>query len=629
MAPFYSVQLFGSFLLWAGDRRVQKFSTLQGQALLAYLLLSRERQYPRQDLARLFWPDTSPQQAGQNLRQVLSRLRRDLTGPDPFGGGSGLLCLDHSLFDVDVLRFRALLRACDEHAHHSLESCLPCCERMEEAVNLYQGHLLSGVGGVGGVAFDEWLLLEREQAHRQVVDRLHILIRHHFSRQAYAQARDLSLRLCHLEPYTEVAWQRLIRALLLLGDRAGALAQYERARQILAEELGILPGPELTDLYRQIHAVDLDPRVIGSKVRQGELHHFPTAFTSFVGRQAELTEIVTGVADPACRLLTVTGPVGMGKSRLVAEAARQINRFDFPDGLYFVPLNASAPADCPEPSRPAHLTAALAQALNLTPQGQPPTQGNLFDALAHKRLCLVLDDFDAFTGCGAWVHDLLRAAPGVKLIITSRTALGLAQECRLSLAGIGPVSDKDNPAENPAENPAVALFIKRAQRVQPDFVPTSEDLAAIQTICRAMSGIPLAIEMAAAQIRVFDCAALAEQIPKQVGHLVHPWQDLPERHRSMKALFAATWQQLTRREQQLFARCAIFRESFDLAAAQAITGATAQDLAGLVDKSLIAQDRAGRYVIHELLRLFGEEQLAQDPEREQVWQAYGAYYDAG
>lgn len=595
----YSVQLFGPFLLRAEGRPAQKPGAFQSQALLAYLLLGKEAKYRRPDLARLFWPDLPDQKAGQNLRQALSRLRRDLAGPDPFEGSAGWLSLDRTLFDVDALRFRALLDACADHPHRDPAACPPCCERLGRAMALYQGPLLSGLGEVGGDVFEQWLLLEREHFHVQVVESLRLLIRHHFSQRDYAQARDLSLRLRALEPYSEAAWLHLIRALFLLGDRAGALAQYERAEQALAEELGVAPGPPLQALYAQIRGGDAQPALAEPDLTPGQLHHFPMAFTSFVGRQAEMAQIVAGMADPACRVITVTGPVGMGKSRLVVEAARQINRLDFPDGLYFVPLSRD------DPSPHATLTAALTQALALPEQPPQTLPRRLLQALAPKRLCLALDDFDPFMAEAAWVRSLLQAAPGVKLLITAQEALGLAGERRIALSGMG--VEPAAPPADPLDDPGVRLFVQRAQRARPDFVPTPEDVAAIQGICRAMAGIPLAIEMAAAQVRVFECAAIAAQIPHQWDQLVHPWQDLPERHRSMRALFTAIWQQLTPREQQIFARCARFREGFDLSAAQSVTGATAADLAALVEKSLIAQDGEGRYIIHELLRLFGEE----------------------
>jgi len=334
-------------------------------------------------------------------------------------------------------------------------------------------------------------------------------------------------------------------------------------------------------------------------------NNFPRTLTPFVDRTKELSAILERLGDPACRLLTLVGPGGIGKTRLAIQAAKA-KAHDYAHGAFFVNLQPVPAAD--------HLVAVLIDTLNFSPSGQADLQTQLQQYLHGKELLLVLDNFEHLLPTAAdLLLDLLDAAPDVTVLVTSRAVLNLREEWLFPVPGLPyPLhtdeSDGADAAPDLMDYGAVALFVEHAARMRRDF-SLEDEREGVVRICRLVEGMPLALELAAAWTKTLTCAAIADEIQSNLEFLATRMHNVPEQHRSIQAVFAQTWAQLSGTEQAVFQQLSVFRGGFDRQAAAAVAGATLPTLSALLDKSLLCWESDGRYHIHELLRQYAATHL--------------------
>jgi predicted ATPase/DNA-binding CsgD family transcriptional regulator len=327
------------------------------------------------------------------------------------------------------------------------------------------------------------------------------------------------------------------------------------------------------------------------------ISEFPLHSTPFVGRENELRRISELMSDPACRLLTLVGPGGIGKTRLANHAAQH-----FPNA-HFVPLQPL--------TSPDFMLTAIANALHVQfyPGGDPKQQ--LLDYLREKAWLLVLDNFEHLLEGAAFLSEILAYAPRLRMLITSRERLNLVEEWVLEIGGLTyPIGETNVDAERYS---AVELFVQRVRQAKVGFTLTDANYRAVARICRLVDGMPLAIELAANWVRSLSCDAIANEIERSLDILETPVRNVEPRHRTMRAAFEPTWAGLGDDEQKVFMRLSVFRGGFTREAAEAIVGASLRTLMALVDKSLLRVDITGRYDIHELLRQYGQERLNESP----------------
>ena len=337
--------------------------------------------------------------------------------------------------------------------------------------------------------------------------------------------------------------------------------------------------------------------------RNLQQHNLPVEPTPFVGREAEIEKVTKLLHDPACRLLTVLAPGGMGKSRLAIKVSQRLLA-DFRDGVWFVAL---APLRAAE-----HIANTVATALNLPSTGQLKPEEQVVNYLRQKETLIVLDNYEHLLPDGVGlVIDLLRHAPGVKLLVTSRERLGLQGEWIFELHGLN--YPQNGQTDHLDTYDAVNLFLQHARRVSSS--PFSEqEKACVGRLSQMVEGMPLALVLAASWTNTLNCGSILREIQRNLDFLGSGLRDVPERHRSVQAVFEQSWKLLTREERSVFKRLSIFRGGFDRQAAEQIAVASLRVLATLVDKSLLHRDPNGRYQVHELLRQFLGEKMQAAPE---------------
>lgn len=600
----------------------------KAQAILYYLAATDPSGQPRSVLAPLLWGDVSEGAARTNLRKALANLRQTL-GEFLDLDGQTIAFKPGCLYWVDVKEFLAKMTASPAAA-----------PQLQEAMTLYRGDFLAGFYVREAFDFENWMLAEQARLRELVIQALHALATQYAEQGEPAQGIGCVRRLLSLEPWREEAHRQLMQLLAQAGQRSAALAQYETCRQVLEEELGVEPGPETVVLYEQIKTGELS-RAPKEHENGGEnvtaapllprspapLHNLPSQPTPFIGRATELADILRRLTDRDCRLLTLVGPGGIGKTRLALQTAQafiasQPGEGFFSHGIIFVPLAAVG-------STPG-MVSAIAEAVNFSFYSNVPPRQQLLDYLREKEMLLILDDLEHLLAMGGTelIAGILTAAPKVKMLVTSREALNLQEAWFHPVEGMSfPVEEAQLSEAAPLKNyDAVQLFVQSAQRTRVSFSLTAER-AHVVRICQVVEGMPLAIELAATWLKALPVEKIAGEIERGLDLLSTRLQNVPARHRSIRVIFEQSWQLLGAEERAVLKRLAVFRGSFDQAAAEQVAGATLISLAVLVEKSLLRVTAQGRYQLQELLRQFAGEKLRDTPDDEAAGRtAHSGYY---
>jgi predicted ATPase/DNA-binding SARP family transcriptional activator len=649
-----SLALLGPLQVMLDGAPITTFESDKVRALLAYLAIEADRPHRRDALAGLLWPDRPERAAHLNLNQALANLRGaigDRTATPPFLSITRETVQFNraSDYELDVEAFSARLAACKEHLHRHVATCKSCIQRLQQAADLYRGSFLAQFFLSDSAAFEEWALLKREWLHRRALHTLARLADYHERRGDCEQAQHYTWQQLELEPWREESHRQLMRVLALSGQRSAALEQYERCRRALADELGVEPAEETTALYENIRdtaSAEMSPQ----RDETQHLQNFPAQPTALIGREAELAELGALLENPACRLITIVGPGGIGKTRLVlAVAAEQAETFTH--GAAFVPLQAISAA--------AFLAPAILSALDIPLQGQRGPGEQLLDHLRGKEQLLVLDNVEQLLapdqsgdgGAAKLLADLLQRAPGVTLLVTSRERLALQGEWLFDVSGLSyPAGELADDLEGYS---AVQLFMQRAGQVRRQFALADGEARAVARICRLVEGLPLAIELAAAALRGRSCGAIAAAIETSLSALETTLRAVPERHRSIWATFEHSGRLLSDEERQVFPRLSVFRGGFTLEAAAALCGELKIEneqlrkdftgeaifnsqspreypilnlLSALLDKSLLRWDGTARYDMHELVRQYASEKLEEAGETAELRNRHAAYF---
>jgi len=569
------------------DRRTQ---------LLSYLAC-RADWVGRAHLQFLFWPDQAPEVARGNLRQLLSRVRA-LEVP-------GLEVERDRLrwrVDTDLAEF---VRATEEH-------------RWAEAIAYQRGDFLAGWVGNGTGEFAAWV--ERERERLRLTGRTVRLRRAQELQEGgwHLEAADLLQPLLDDTEPDEMVLRAQVEALLRAGGRDRALHACAEFVQRLQDTFGLQPTTELAALIRTLRSTDLiavpPPRPETPASGSG----LPTVSTAFFGRDLELAEITRLLVPPSVHLLTLTGPGGIGKTRLALEAAQRLTP-DFPDGVSFVSLASL--------SDPALIAVSITDALGLPQPEGSSSLLQLVASLGPGRRLLVLDNLEHLLEGVAVLLELVRGCPGLCVLVTSRERLGLEEEWLLPLGGLDYPNQKKVGEVEGRYFDAVQLFLDRARRVRPDFTLRAADLPHLVQICQLVGGSPLALELAAVWVRSLPLAELAVEIRRNLDFLEIHQRGKAAGHHSLRAVFEYSWQLLSPLSQTTLRKLAVFRGGFQLEAARLVVGASPAVLAALIDASLLRLNADDRYVLHALVLQYLGEKLGEQPQEQSEIQAqHGRYY---
>lgn len=608
----------GAFHAELDGQPLRSFGSAKTQGLLSYLAMTVDQPHSRAVLATMFWPEESESVASHNLRQVIYLLRHLLDPATPGDAYSRphLLVTRQTIqfnpasdYDLDVDRF---LGALNDGRH-------------EEAAALYRGDLLAGIN-VDSAPFEEWRRRRQEQLHDLAWDLFGQLTERCLQRQMYSHAQRWARRQLEMEPWSETAHQNLMRALWLAGERGAALAQFEACRQILADELGAQPQPETLRLGQEIREGQI-PQGFGSLPEAGlsPQHNLPASLTLFVDRDAELGHVNELLAQEGARLITITGMGGIGKSQLALAAARTQLHAGWQE-IYFIALSPLTMLASSEALAQSLLQALETARPSLQQRGQPADMA-LLQIWRNRKVLLVLDNCEVITAGSEWLVDLLRAAPGLKILAASRHRLNLQTEWTVPLfpLSIAPVADGQFNLSYAAQ-----LFVQRARQARSQFHVTRNNLPWINQICQLLDGLPLGLELAAARVRHYTTRQIAGQLAASVSALSTDELDRPDRHRSLTAVLESSLVLLTPEERQLFCRLAVFCSGFSMEAAQAITEAAPATILRLADRSLLRFDASSqRFFRHPLVYAYALEKLRESPEEEHATRAaHAAYYAA-
>src|SRR5215218_2306570 len=615
------VRVLGGAELAVSGRPLIELASAKAAALVVYLAVTGSG-HSRSALAGLLWSDQPEATARANLWLALTKLRRVLPEHLEVTRQTVALAPDRPVWvdAVEVARVAAGERDGDE---------------LLVAVRLCRGEFLEGFEVPGAPLFDEWLVGWRAAVRADmlaVLDRAVVFAR---DEADAVTGVEVARRMLELEPLHEEAHRALMWFLATGGRRSAALAQYETCRYVLREELGVEPSPATAALRDEIAGtggftkLGARPPTAAGRRDQHEAHpperdagapaaevavavaapDLPRPLTTLVGREQELVRLRELLDDPACRLVTLVGPGGIGKTRLAVEVATA-RQDRHRDGVVFVSLVGVSPA---RPEEAADLVVAnLAGALGVSLAVPRDPLELLVDHLTGRELLLVLDNLEQLRDAAGVLAELLRRAPGVQVLATSRRRLGLGVEWLLEVPGLP--YPPAGAGVDAAGYEAVQLFQERARLLRPDL--PAGDAEGAGRVCRLLAGVPLAIELAARWVRSASPAAIADRLAGGLDHLETSAADVERRHRSLRSVIDWSWELLTAEECRALRRLSVMRGGFDLAAAQQVAGAGLPLLAGLVDQSLVAAGEDGRYDMHELLRQYAAERLAADPAEE-------------
>ncbi|MBX3142735.1 MAG: tetratricopeptide repeat protein [Trueperaceae bacterium] len=563
--------------------------------LLAYLACAGDW-VDRERLARLLWPDHEVSAARHNLRQLLKRMR-DLPwsrGLQMTGQGR-----DRRLRwapPTDLASLRAALAASD----------------WSGAAALYRGPLLEGLRPDTLPEFSAWLELERGRLQNDLRDALLAHAAELMSQRKPNEALKLIAPLSRVDPYDEEALRAYMAAAAAAGNRGAALQEYRRFVARLADELSLAPTAATEQLLAQISAErSVAGEVLPYGVQQTESvpakesgsarpAFAPSDSSSFIGRELELADLLRLLGDSGCRLLTVTGPGGVGKSRLVRHAADELSQL-FADGYALTRAESLTSADA--------LLSAVTQALALPGSPGVSPIDEVAGAIGERRLLLILDDLDGVADAAGSVAELLSRCRHLAILTTSRERLNLTEERLLPIEGLAFPHAGMSLTEALAYD-AVRLFVERSQRVKPDYYLAEAEVEHLIRICALVGGLPLGLELSAAWTRLLSCTQIAKELASDLEFLSRSTSDASERHRSIRASFEHSWGRLGAEERRVLAAMTVFRGGFGSLSARLVANAPLAVLAALVDKSLLRADASGTFELHPLLRRFASEKLS-------------------
>jgi len=607
------VSLLGSFNIKYNKKPVS-IASRPAQTLFAYLILSAGTSHRRERLAGLLWPDSLEETARDNLRHALWRIRKVLPAKQK---------IEYLLTDDLSIAFNASAEYWLDAAELERVSENTSTDDLFAILSAYQGELLPGF-------YDEWVVLEREH--------LHSVFEHHMARlmfllqekNRWLDILDWGERWIKLGQKPEPAYRALMSAQAAKGDMSKVAATYERCVKSL-REFGMEPSDQTKELYENLKSGKGTPKTVSimTKLVTKEVSsNIPVPLTSFIGRRMELKEIAKLLSSS--RLLTLTGPGGVGKTRLAIQTAHDSIK-KFKDGVFWVSLVGLSDENL--------IPQEIAQSLSVREVSHEPLIETLKTYLKSKDVLLVIDNCEhLIRACAQYAEQLLAACPKLKILATSIEALGLFNETTWQVPSLPlPEIQQMLSIKDLKEFASIELFAARASTAKSSFSVDERNASSVAQICRRLDGIPLAIELAAARIKVLSVDEIAARLDDRFSLLTTGSRTAIPRHQTLRATIDWSYDLLTEAERILLRRLSVFAGGFTLEAAEAVCSQGMKrsdilDLVGrLVDKSLVVVEADSefsetRYRLLETIRQYALERLVETGEASVVRDQHLGFY---
>jgi len=581
------IYTLGTFAVSTDGKIIETFLTRKTALLLVYLAMNPGA-HARETLAPLLWSETTDAQALKNLRTVLSDLRKNT--PDAITITRQSVQITDGVW-IDASEF-------EQQCETFFTSGQMAHEELLALVDLYCGDFLHNIPIRKADGLETWVDHQRNRFQKMYEQLLYQVVDHCVTTGDAYTGVTLARRLVMLNPLWEAAQRQLMQLLMQLDQRGEAQMQYKRLVDLLDEELGTTPASETVDLYEQIKSGTFQPNGKTSISGRIVLPDVP-----YVAPETSATALRELLDKPDCRLVTLTGISGTGKSTLATFIAYE-RQDSYEHGVAIVKLESINDAQ--------ELAQAILNALDISIKGGPHDD-QVIAALKDRHMLMVLDNYQQLLPETTLIARIIDETPNVQLLITSQVALNLRGEWMLPLTGL---QDEDV---------AFQLFRKTAERIQPRF-----DLSAyrddVAQICTLLEGLPLGIVIAAGQVKYSSPPQILNALRDDPLALTSTYQDMPERHQGFTHLVSATLKHLSDEEKRALRALVIFRGSFQHEAALAVAGIDMTTFIALVDKSLVQRAEYFRYRIHSLLRRIFLDQLTISGEHETVCQRLTAYY---
>ena len=620
------IWLLGGFRVGVGSRTIteEAWRLRKAAALVKLLALARGHRFHREEIMQLLWPDQAPQAAANNLHYTLHHARRTLgatlTSASPYLRlqSEQLALCPGGLLWVDVEAF-------DDAASVARRTREPAAYR--RAIELYAGELLPAD------RYEDWAEARRLELRSAFLYLLVELAALYEERGEYGAGIEALGKVLAEEPTSEEAHVSLMRLYAFSGRQGEALGQYDRLKEVLSKELNTAPGPDGRRLRQEIEAGSFPgERPAGGpqpeEPSSAGRHNLPAGRTSFIGRERELVEVKRALA--MTRLLTLTGVGGSGKTRLALEVAGDLVGA-YPDGVWLAELAPLAD--------PGLVPQAVARALRVKEQPGQPLTDTLAETLRTKRTLLVLDNCEhLLDGAARLVDALLDSCPHLRILATSREALGIAGEVRWTVPSLSMLDPQSaDTVEELERSESARLFVERASARRPGFSLTPDNTQAVAQICHRLEGIPLAIELAAARVGTLSIKQISERLEYSLKLLTSGGRTAAPRQRTLRGTLDWSHELLSTNEKKLFGRLSVFAGGWTLEAAEevgadgSIEGSDVLDLLGrLVDKSLVVAEAeaqgAVRYRMLEPIRQYARERLEESEEAEAIQRRHAEFF---
>lgn len=557
-------------------KTVTEFVSSKALALLCYLALNPVHQ-SREALAGMLWGTLPDKRARGNLRVLLHNLRQLAPGY--------IETTRHKVTFVAEKPHWIDVNAFEEAAQQEQTP-----QSWTDAVALYEEDFLQEVRVEAAPALEGWLERERQRLRLALVDMLRRLSEWYEYQGRWKDAAAATRRSLEIEPWREEGHRRLMLLLARQEKYSAALRQYDRCRQALSTNLNIEPAQATRTLYERIRRRRSRPQTA-----------IPSPPTPLFGREHTLKALRSRMLTPGCRLLTLYGPGGIGKTRLALSLVQRMRKH-FLDGVCYIPLTEVSPL--------RHVALAIADALDISLEGPRAFDLQLLQQLKGAEVLLVLDNVEQRLDAAEFVQRLLATVPDAHVLAVSRVILNIAEEWTYELGGLA-LPDLTQPDP---QAPAAQLFLRQAQQQQPDFTPEGDEWHDVAKICHLLEGIPLALQQAASWLRVLSCRELVRELEVRAHHISYLPPQRHSRQHSMQAVLEQSWQMLDENERSVLVRLSVLRVGFTREAARAVAGATLPVLAELAGHSWLSREPgADRFTMHEILRRFAYEKLAQQP----------------